>query len=215
MARHGGDRGARWWLACLSATLIAGGAVGASIGSHRLRWGASLAPPARAPRGGRHGHWAEKPIARSEPEVISIPRLRLRARIIPLGLRPDGTAAVPLARPYLAGWFDRGPAPGQRGTAVLYGHADARRVGPAVFRRIGTLRPGNLIYVTMRDRQVAAFGVDSVARYPKSGFGSATVYGRARRPTLRLVTCGGIFDRRARRYLSNVVVFAKFLGARR
>jgi len=209
------DRGARWWLACLSATLIAGGAVGASVGSRQLRWGAPPTPPAWASRDGLHGKWTGKPLARSVPEVISIPRIRVWAQVIPLGLNPNGTAAVPpLTKPYLASWFDRGPTPGQHGTAVLFGHVDARKVGPAVFYRIGTLRPGNLIYVTLRDRQVAAFRVYSVALYPKSAFPTSTVYRYTRWPTLRLVTCGGAFDRRTHHYLSNVVVFAKFVGAR-
>lgn len=168
-----------------------------------------------AARRGLHSAWTKRPLARSEPEVISIPRIRVWARIIPLGLNPDGTAAVPpLARPYLASWFDHGPTPGLRGTAVLFGHVDARKVAPAVFYRIGALRPGNLIYVTLRDRQVAAFAVYSVALYRKSAFPSGAVYRYTRRPTLRLITCGGTFDRRTRHYPGNIVVFARFLGAR-
>jgi hypothetical protein len=209
------DRAVRWWLGCLSASLIAGGAVGASIGSHQLRWGAPATPPAWAARAGLHGRWTGKPLGKSVPEVISIPRIGVRSQVIPLGLSPNGTAAVPpLTRPYVASWFDRGPTPGQRGTAVLYGHVDARKVGPAVFYRLGMLRPGDLIFVTLRDRQVAAFRVYSVALYPKSAFPTAKVYRYTRRPTLRLVTCGGAFDRRTQHYLSNIVVFAAFAGAR-
>jgi hypothetical protein len=208
------DRGARLWLACLSATLIAGGVVGASIGSHQLRWGGPPTPPAWASRNGLHGKWTGKPLARSAPELISIPRIRVRAKVIALGLKPNGTAAIPpLSTPELASWFDRGPSPGQRGTAVLFGHVDAKKVGPAVFYRIGTLRFGDLIFVTLRDRQVAAFRVYSVALYRKSAFPTATVYSYTRWPTLRLVTCGGPFDRRTKRYLDNIVVFAKFVGA--
>jgi hypothetical protein len=208
------DLGTRLWLACLSATLIAGGAVGASIGSHQLRWATPPTPPAWASRNGLHGKWTGKPLARSVPELISIPRIRVRAKTVALGLKPDGTAAVPpLTEPELASWFDRGPTPGQRGTAVFFGHVDAKKVGPAVFYRIGALRPGNLIFVTLRDRKVAAFRVYSVALYRKSAFPTASVYSYTRWPTLRLITCGGAFDRRTQHYLGNIVVFAKFVGA--
>jgi len=208
------DHSVRWWLACLSATLIAGGAVGSSIGSHRRRLVAPATPPGWASRAGLHGRWTGKPLGRSVPEVISIPRIRVRAQVITLGLNPNGTAAVPpLNRPDVASWFDRGATPGQRGTAVLYGHVDARKVGPAVFHRLGKLRPGNLILVSLRDRQVAAFRVYKVALYPKSEFPTANVYRYTHRPTLRLVTCGGTFDRRTQHYLSNIVVFAAFAGA--
>jgi hypothetical protein len=217
------DHAVRWWLACLSATLITGGAVGASIGSHPLRWGAtttprwgaSATPPRWASRAGLHGSWTGRPLGRSVPEVISIPRIRVRAQVIQLGLTPNGKAAVPpLRRPDVTSWFDRGPTPGQRGTAILYGHVDARKVRPAVFYRLGMLRPGNLIFVTLRDRQVAAFRVYKVALDPKSAFPAATVHMHTRRPTLRLVTCGGTFDRRTRHHLGNIVVFAAFAGAR-
>ena len=210
------DHAVRWWLACLSATLIAGGAFGASIGPHQRRWGAPATPPRWASRDGLHGRWTGTPLARSDPTVISIPRIGVSAQIIPLGLKANGTAAIPpLSRPQVTSWFDRGPTPGQRGTAVIFGHVDAKKVGPAVFYRIGTLRPGNLIYVTLRDRQVAAFRIYSVALVPKSRFPTATVYGYTRRPTLRLISCGGSFDRRTHHYRSNVVVFAAFVGARR
>src|SRR5215467_11402247 len=206
--------GVRSWLACLSATMIAGGAVGASIGSHQLRWGPPPTPPAWASRHGLSGKWTGRPLARSVPELISIPRIGVRAKVVALGLNPDGTAAVPpLTEPRLARWFDRGPAPGQRGTAVFFGHVDAKNVGPAVFYRIGALRPGNLIFVTLRDREVAAFRVYSVALYRKSAFPTGAVYRYTRWPTLRLVTCGGAFDRRTHHYLGNIVVFAKFVGA--
>jgi hypothetical protein len=210
-----GDRSARLWLACLAATLIAGGVVGASLGSHKLRWGEPPRPPAWAAHGRLHGNWTGRPLARSEPELLAIPRIKIRAHVIPLGLNSNGTAAVPpLSRPFQTSWFDRGPAPGQRGTAVVFGHVDAEKVGPAVFYRIGALRPGDLIYVTLRDHAVAAFRVYAVALYRKSEFPTSAVYGYTRRPTLRLITCGGTFDRRTRHYLGNLVVFARFAGAR-
>jgi hypothetical protein len=50
--------------------------------------------------------------------------------------------------------------------------------------------------------------VDAVRTYPKSQFPSQVVYGPSAEPVLRLVTCGGVFDRNRRTYLSNVVVYA-------
>jgi hypothetical protein len=47
-----------------------------------------------------------------------------------------------------------------------------------------------------------------VESFDKDVFPSERVYGPTPGPTLRLVTCGGAFDRGARSYLDNVVVFA-------
>jgi hypothetical protein len=38
------------------------------------------------------------------------------------------------------------------------------------------------------------------------------VYGPIPYPALRLITCGGDFDRRARSYRNNVIVFARLDG---
>jgi len=105
-----------------------------------------------------------------------------------------------------------GPTPGQRGSAVIVGHVDAAGVGPAVFYELGELRPGDRIYVTLADRGVAEFAVWAAALYPKAGFPVRAVYGYTSQPSLRLITCGGIFDPQTGHYLSNIVVFASYLG---
>ena len=48
----------------------------------------------------------------------------------------------------------------------------------------------------------------------KRDFPTEVVYVGDGKPTLRLVTCGGEFDRKSKSYRSNVVVFAKPLGVR-
>jgi hypothetical protein len=97
----------------------------------------------------------------------------------------------------------------------LLGHVDAAGVGPAVFYRLGELRPGNLVYVTRRDRRTAVFRVTSVGLYPQHAFPTMRVYGHTRRPTLRLVTCGGQFDWATHLYLDRTIVFADFVGPAR
>jgi hypothetical protein len=206
----------RHFLTILSVVLIGGGALVAYVGNHHLRWGAPPAPPAWTARVGSQGVpiTTARPLSRSEPVFISIPRLRVWARVIPRGLNPDGTVAVPsLSTPFLTSWFDQGPAPGQPGTAALYGHVDARSVGPAVFYDLGLLRQGNLVYISLRDRQIAVFKVYAIALYPKASFPTTLVYGYTRSPTLRLITCGGTFDPSTHHYLGNIVVFASYIGA--
>lgn len=155
-------------------------------------------------------------MSRSAPVALAIPAIGVRARVIALGLEPDGEVAVPsLSTPFLVSWFDRGPTPGQAGAAVLLGHVDAAGVGPAVFYRLGDLRSGNLIYVTRRDQRTAKFRVTDVRMYPQDAFPSMRVYGYTRRPTLRLVTCGGRFDWATHLYLDRTIVFAEFVGPAR
>jgi Sortase domain len=207
------------------AAAMAAGIVVAFIASSTLRWSPPPLPPGSAAQSGTQpavdARGASmpgrapllRPMARSVPSSLYIPRIRVRATIISLGLTPGGTAAVPpLARPFLTSWYDRGPTPGQPGTAVIFGHVDAAAVGPAVFYNLGSLRPGDLVYVTLDDRQTAVFRVYSAALYLKADFPTRTVYSYTSWPTLRLITCGGDFDKSTGHYLGNIVVFADYIG---
>ncbi|MFG3707877.1 class F sortase [Micromonospora sp. NPDC047670] len=148
-------------------------------------------------------------LARSTPTTISIPRIGVDASIMSLGTNPDGTVQVPpLEQAQLAGWYEPGPSPGEVGNAVIVGHVDSAAMGPAVFFSLGALQPGDTITVTREDGQQATFTVESVKAYPKTEFPTEQVYGPSDRPGLRVVTCGGVFDRAAGSYPDNVVVFA-------
>jgi hypothetical protein len=155
------------------------------------------------------------PMARSVPVAIYIPHIGVRAKIISLGLTSGGAVRVPpLTRPFLTSWYNRGPTPGAPGAAVIFGHVDSAAVGPAVFYRLGDLRPGDLVYVTLQDRRTALFRIYSAALYRKAEFPDQAIYGYTSWPSLRLVTCGGQFDAATGHYLSNTVVFAQYVGQR-
>lgn len=111
-----------------------------------------------------------------------------------------------------AGWLDRSPAPGERGPAIIAGHVDST-VGPAVFFRLKEVHAGDRVMVTRADGRVVAFTVDGVQRYAKNAFPTDTVYGPAPGRVLRLITCGGSFDRNTRQYRDNVVVYATGVSA--
>lgn len=145
----------------------------------------------------------------SLPLRVSIPAIGVRAPVVPLGLNRDGTVAVPpLSEPMETSWYDLGPAPGEQGPAVLYGHVDTARTGPAVFYKLGDLQPGDLVQVARADHQTAVFSVDWVGMYAKVRFPTALVYGQTPDAELRLVTCGGDFNPTTGSYLDNVIVFA-------
>ena len=62
------------------------------------------------------------------------------------------------------------------------------------------------------DGTTAHFTVTRVARHPKDAFPTAEVYGPTPDAQLRLITCGGDFDRAERSYLDNVIVYATLTG---
>ncbi len=92
------------------------------------------------------------------------------------------------------------------GPAVIAGHVDSK-TGPAVFFRLRDLRQGDIIEVTRAGAQVK-FKVLAVRKYPKAQFPTDEVYGPTPNAQLRLITCGGDFDRNRRSYVDNIVVYA-------
>jgi hypothetical protein len=90
---------------------------------------------------------------------------------------------------------------------VITGHVDSV-AGPAVFFRLRQVAAGDPVSVVRADGTTVRFTVTRVARYPKGDFPTAEVYAPTQRPELRLITCGGDFDRSARSYLDDLVVYA-------
>jgi sortase (surface protein transpeptidase) len=77
-----------------------------------------------------------------------------------------------------------------------------------VFYRLVTLTRGDKIYVKRADGTLVEFRVTSVQIYLKDRFPTEDVYGPVPDAELRLITCGGAFDRASGHYLSNIVVYA-------
>lgn len=150
---------------------------------------------------------APQPLPRSVPVELQIPAIGVRTSLVQLGLARDGTLQVP-TNFAVAGWYTLGPAPGELGPAVIAGHIDSYR-GPAVFFRLARLGTGDEVRVTSQDGMVGVFRVYEVGRYPKTSFPTDRVYGDTATPELRLITCGGAFDQKARSYRDNVVVYAR------
>ncbi|MEU8758194.1 class F sortase [Streptomyces sp. NPDC048659] len=154
------------------------------------------------------------PLGRSRPTTLGVPAITIEAPVVGVGLdRVGGLGVPPVDNPRLVGWYAGGPTPGERGTAVIVGHRDTR-TGPAIFLNLNSLTPGNTVRIARADGRVAVFTVDRVRTYAKTAFPDKEVYGTTGRPELRLLTCGGTFDRKGG-YESNIVVFAHLTGVDR
>lgn len=142
------------------------------------------------------------------PIGVRIERIGLDSQLISLGLTENGGLQVPAGEFYdLAGWFSLGPVPGEPGAAVIAGHLDSD-TAPSVFYRLGDVSPGDIVEIERADRSIVRFAVDHVGQYSKGDFPTVAVYGPTSDPELRLITCGGQFDRGSGGYDDNVVVFA-------
>ena len=140
----------------------------------------------------------------AEPAAVRVPALGIEAQLQPLGLDRHTRLRSPAYG--RAGWYADGPEPGEPGAAVIAGHVDGNR--PRRFATLARAWRGQRVLVNHRDGAVSAFRIVDVARFPQRKLPTHRVYADARRPVLRLITCGGEYDEEAGRYLDNVVVFA-------
>jgi sortase (surface protein transpeptidase) len=150
-----------------------------------------------------------KPIARSVPVHLAIPKIGVSVRLSVLGLNRKGTVNIP-TNFAVPGWYKGDRSPGQKGSAVILGHVDSTN-GPAIFYKLDKLGLGNRIDVTLRNGKKLVFAVIGVRMFQKTNFPNRLVYGARTYPALQLVTCGGIFDPRSGHYLSNIVVFTALI----
>lgn len=142
------------------------------------------------------------------PVRVRVPAVGIDTGLVPL---PVGERGVLQPPPYgVAGWWHGGPEPGELGRAVIAGHVDST-TGADVFYRLSSAEPGDRVLVEVRGGKVLAFRVSTVRQVGRDEFPTERVYGHSRRRQLRLITCGGAYDRAAGHYLDNVIVFARIV----
>ncbi|KQX82812.1 class F sortase [Streptomyces sp. Root1310] len=157
---------------------------------------------------------AAKPLGQALPQRIDIPDLGVQAPVVARGLDAEGGIdPPPFDQAGVVGWYAAGAKPGARGTALLVGHVDTE-TRPAVFYKLSTLKAGETVRVVRDDGKVAEFTVDDVEVVQRDRFDARQAYGprQSDRAELRLITCGGTFDRVSRSYTANVIVSAYLTG---
>lgn len=157
---------------------------------------------------------AHAPLSGALPARVDVPSIGVQASVIPRGLDADGAIEPPPDdHPGMVGWWGGGAQPGAAGTALLVGHVDTASK-PAVFYGLSSAQKGDKVRVVRVDGTIAEFTIEDVRVYERDGFDPHKAYGpRVKgRAELRLVTCGGTYDKKAKEYTANVVVSAYLTG---
>ena len=105
------------------------------------------------------------------------------------------------------GWWRDGAVPGATaGTILLGGHVDSARRGAGAFYALKGARRGDTITVRSGDT-TRSYRVTSLRRVRKAAL-PTSIFTRTGARRLVLVTCGGPFDAKTKRYRDNVIVTA-------
>lgn len=141
------------------------------------------------------------------PARIRIPALGVDAEVVDVGLGKTGNMAVPYTFAQ-AGWYRYGPKPGELGSAVLDGHVDNGLGVPAVFYKLGELKPGDDIYIDTKAGGTLHFKVAETAAYDVADVPLEKVFNRSDAPRLNLITCEGDWVQSQKMYNERRVVYA-------
>lgn len=149
-------------------------------------------------------------LPRSEPTRLRIAKIDLDTSLVTIGRNPDDTIEVP-SDYRIAGWYKYSPTPGELGPAIIVGHVDNVN-GIAVFWRLRELAAGDMIEIDRTDGKIRKFKVNDVKQFPRDSFPTQEIYGNIDYAGVRLITCGGVFNRQTHQYSHNTVVYASLIN---
>ncbi|MFA5854191.1 MAG: class F sortase [Patescibacteria group bacterium] len=142
-----------------------------------------------------------------QPARIRIPHIAVNAAIEHVALAKDGSMDIP-KRPMNAAWYELGPRPGEIGSAVLAGHINWYNGARGVFRNLHKLKPGHTIQIQDTNGVVMVFVIKNIQVLPAETDATNVFHSEDGKAHLNIVTCGGVWDKRTKRYTKRLVVFA-------
>lgn len=145
--------------------------------------------------------------APAPPSAVAIPAIGVRASVVAVHA-VDGVLGVPDDPRELGWWADGAPVGAATGSTVIDGHVDSAVTGEGALFDLTRLQVGDAVLVTTTPGQTVRFVVTARRRYLKADGLPPDLFRTDGPPRLVVITCGGPFDRSARSYLDNIVVFA-------
>lgn len=149
-----------------------------------------------------------------KPVRLIIPAIGVDAHIQSVGLswHDDGTMGVPTNFTDVA-WYNKGPLPGEPGSAVIDGHLDGRDTPKAVFYDLGKLKAGDLVEVVDARGTTLRFRVVGTKTYDYNAPTTDVFAGDPSKMRLNLITCAGDWMKAQKIYTQRIVVFTELVPA--
>jgi LPXTG-site transpeptidase (sortase) family protein len=148
------------------------------------------------------------PVGAITPARLLIPKLGVDAPVETKGIDARHIMQSP-DKPTEVAWYPFTAKPGAGTNAVFSGHLDDATVGPAVFWRLGDLKPGDTVSVRDDASAELTFSVSSVNVYPLNSAPVQEIIGPTSSSAVTLITCAGSYNRQSGLYDKRLVVRAR------
>ena len=150
----------------------------------------------------------EYKVAADVPRILSVEKLNIEARILPMSVNPDNSMQAPL-NIYDSGWYTGSVKPGESGAMVIDGHAS----GPTregLFAYIDTLREGDTLTIERGDGKLFTYTVRKVETIALENVDMSKLlktYNGAEQG-LNLITCAGEWLQEDKTFNKRTMVYA-------
>ena len=141
------------------------------------------------------------------PAQLKIPKINVDASVEQVGITSKGEMDVPKG-PSNAGWYERGPRPGEEGSSVITAHYGWSGGKAAAFDNLYKLRKGDKVYVKDKKGVTVTFVVVSSRKYDPDADATSVFRSNDGFAHLNLVTCEGVWNKNQNSYSTRFVVFA-------
>jgi LPXTG-site transpeptidase (sortase) family protein len=148
-------------------------------------------------------------VAPTKPRIVSIPKIGVKARILPEGVSKDGSLAAP-SNVYDTGWYAASSLPGQQGAMLLDGHVSSWTT-EGVFYNLKKLQAGDVVMIERGDAKTYQYKVVKTQTYSADAvdMNAAITPVVPGTPGLNLITCGGKVKPGTSEFTDRIVVFTQ------
>lgn len=143
------------------------------------------------------------------PTRLQISKIGVEAEVESVGLTPQGAMDTP-ANQFNVAWYNRGPRPGEQGSAVIDGHLDGENQSAAVFKDLDKLEIGDIITVVDEQNRSLQFKVRGTKLY-QAGDDTTEVFENKEGRFLNLITCAGKWNQTRDDYEERLVIFSELI----
>jgi LPXTG-site transpeptidase (sortase) family protein len=150
----------------------------------------------------------EQPIVVVSPPVrIQIPSITVDTTITPVGLTADGDMAID-DNPDTVAWYQTGPKPGEKGSAVIAGHYGWKDGHGSIFNNLNTLKAGDKILIDNQSGTQVVFIVREIRTYDPEADATIVFKSTDAKVHLNLISCIGTWVNAEDSYSQRIVVFS-------
>jgi len=154
---------------------------------------------------GQNYRWQGSP---KEPKKIVIASIGVDGFVQKVGVDQNKEVAVP-NNIHIGGWFTQSMLPGEKGLSIIDGHVDGK-TQDGIFANLVKIKPDAEVSIEFGDSSKKVFRVLAVDEVEEASAASILFSQNPKVANqLNLITCGGDFNEKTRRYEKRVIVSTK------